>query len=107
MTADVNNPADGDAVVLTCTTSTSDITNYEFFRGATSLVNASSNQHTVNSAAIGTDDDSYTCVTSIDTVSSDASSPHVISCKSGLENNLHETDKSLGDTLVIRVSQHS
>ena len=84
LTADVSNPTDGDTVVLTCTTSTSDITNYEFFRGATSLVSASSNQHTVSSAAIGTDDDSYTCVASIDTVDSDASSGYVISCKSEL-----------------------
>ena len=84
MTADVSSPTDGDTIVLTCTTTSSGITSYQFFKGVTSLVSASSNQHTVSSAAIGTDDDSYTCVASIDTVDSDASTAYVISCKSEL-----------------------
>ena len=84
LTSDVRDPTDGDTIVLTCTTTSSGITNYEFFRGRTSLVKTSSNQYTVSSAAIGKDDDSYTCVASIDTVASDASSAHVISCKSDL-----------------------
>ena len=90
LTADVSSPTDGDTIVLTCTTTSSGITSYQFFKGVTSLVSASSNQHTVSSAAIGSDDGSYTCVASIDTVASDASSAHVISCKWELAFNLFE-----------------
>ena len=45
-------------------------------------VTTSSNQLTVSSAAIGKDDGWYRCVAYIDTVNSDASKAHVISCKS-------------------------
>ena len=82
LTADVRSPTEGDTIVLTCTTTSSGITKYEFFRGRTSLVKTSSNKYTVSSAAIGKDDDSYTCVAYKDTVGSDASKAHVISCKS-------------------------
>ena len=82
LTADVRSPTEGDSIVLTCTTTSSGVTNYEFFRGRTSLVKTSSNKYTVSSAAIGKDDDSYTCVAYKDTVASDASKAHVISCKS-------------------------
>ena len=81
LTADVSSPTDGDTIVLTCATTSAGITSYEFFRGTTSLVKSSSNQHTVSGSAIGTDDGSYTCVAFIDTVTSDASIAHLILCK--------------------------
>ena len=75
-------PTDGDTVVLTCSTTSSDVTSYEFFKDTSSLSAASSSsQYTVSSAAIGTDDGSYTCVVYIDTVSSDTSSGYDLTCK--------------------------
>ena len=81
LTSNVSSPTDGDPVELTCSTSLHGITNYEFFRSTTSLGKTSSNQHTVGPAAIGTDDGNYTCVTSNDTVTSDASNVYFLSCK--------------------------
>ena len=81
LTADVSSPTDGDDIVLTCATTTGAITSYEFKRGVTSLATSASNTYSISTATIGTDDDSYTCIAYIDTVASDASSAHVVSCE--------------------------
>ena len=75
-------PTDGDNIVLTCTTSSPGITGYEFYKGETSLGKTTSNTHTIKAAAIGVDDDSYTCVAYLKTIASDVSNVHSISCKS-------------------------
>ena len=83
MTADYeSDPTDGDDIELTCTSSSTGITDYEFFRGETSLVKKTGNKYTIDSAAIGTDEGSYKCVTYIETVASGGSRPLVIECKS-------------------------
>ena len=81
ITADVSSPTDGDNIVLTCATTSSGITSYEFKRGSTSLATSSSTTYTISTATIGTDDDSYTCIASISTVASDPSTAHVVACE--------------------------
>ena len=81
LTADVGSPTDGDSIVLTCTTTSSGVTSYEFFRGSTSLVKSSNNQYTISASAIGTDDGCYICVAFIDGVASHASTANLILCK--------------------------
>jgi len=73
LTTDNSDPTDGDAITLTCTATESAVNNYEFKLGSTSLASGSSSTYSMSSATIGTDDGSYTCIVSIDTVSSAAS----------------------------------
>ena len=81
LTANISAPTDWDTIELTCSTTSGAITSYEFQRGATSLATSASNTYTISTATIGTDDGSYTCIAYIDTVASDASSAHAVSCE--------------------------
>ena len=68
MTANVSSPTDGDDIELTCATTTSGITSYEFKHGSTFLNKSASNTFTINTATVGTDDGRYSCIVYIDTV---------------------------------------
>ena len=82
LTPDLASPTDGDDIVLTCSSTSSDITSYEFFKDGTSLAAAaSSNEYTISAATIDTHDGDYTCIASIDTVASDASSTLGVQCE--------------------------
>ena len=81
LTTDNSDPTDGDAITLTCTAVEAAVNNYEFKLGSTSLASGSSSTYSMSSATIGTDDGSYTCIASIDTVASDASSALSVACE--------------------------
>ena len=79
ITRDVNNPTEGDDIVLTCSSITSGVTAYEFKRGPMKLVKSSSATYKISNAQIGKDDGSYTCIAYIGAKYSAASQPTVIS----------------------------
>ena len=81
LTTDNSDPTDGDAITLTCTAVEAAVNSYEFKLGSTSLASGSSSTYSMSSATIGTDDGSYTCIASIDTVASDASSALSVACE--------------------------
>jgi len=81
LTTSNSNPTDGDAITLTCTATEAAVNNYEFKRGSTTVTSGSANTLAISSATIGADDGSYTCIVSIDTVSSDASIALAVQCE--------------------------
>ena len=78
LTTTNSDPTDGDAITLTCTAVEAAVNNYEFKLGSTSLASGSSSTYSISTATIGANDGSYTCIVSIDTVASDASSAVVV-----------------------------
>ena len=81
LTSDVANPFDMDDIVLTCNTTTSGITSYEFTHLGVSLVNKSSNTHEIPMALIDTNDGSYTCRAFYGSVASEQSSVFNLACE--------------------------
>ena len=81
VTADKSNPSRGDDIILTCRTSTQGIDTYEFRREGATIATSSSNIYIINAAAIGTDDGTYTCIASINTVASDSSIGYTVTSK--------------------------
>ena len=80
--ADSASPTDGDNVILTCTTTTTGITDYEFKKGSRSLTKEASATYTISAAAIGSDDGTYTCIAYIHTVTSIESATYNLKCES-------------------------
>ena len=76
LTSSNSDPTDGDSITLTCTATEAAVDGYEFKLDGATVTSGSSNTLLIGSgtATIGTHDGSYTCIASIDTVSSDASS---------------------------------
>ena len=84
LTPNVKFPKDGDAVVLTCSSSTPGVSKYKFLKDGVPLFTAASNTYTINSAELGQSEHHvgvYTCVVYIDTVASQQSKPHVVTCR--------------------------
>ena len=74
-------PTDGDAITLTCTAAEAAVDGYEFLLDGSSVVVQAGNTLSIAAAAIGTDDGIYTCIASIDTVSSDPSAGLNVQCE--------------------------
>ena len=82
LVADIQNPTDGDVITLTCSSTTSGVTKYEFLKENVVIHSGPNAFRVIGPAVIGTDDKSYTCIAYIDNIASDTSDPHVISRKS-------------------------
>ena len=81
MDANDTTPNDGAAIDLTCMTTTTGISIYEFKRGTTLVAKTSSATYTIPSAIIGSHNGDYTCIAYIDTVASDPSNIHGVACE--------------------------
>ena len=80
--ADSASPTDGDNIILTCTTTTTGITDYEFKKGSRSLTKEASATYTISAAAMGIHDGTYTCIAYVHTVASTESVPFTLRCES-------------------------
>ena len=80
-------PTDGDSVTLNCATSTNGITRYSFLKAGVSVSTTASNTYVMNTAAIDSDDGSYTCIVFIGTVASPASTALDVFCEFCWESN--------------------
>ena len=76
-----NEPEEGDDIVLTCSCSSSGVTEYEFKRGSISLEKSPSATYTIRNAKIGNDDGIYTCIAYILAEPSISSDAHDLKCK--------------------------
>ena len=81
LTSSVADPTDGDAITLTCATTSTGITQYEFLLDGSSVSASASDTLAIGAATIGTNDGSYTCIASIDTVASDPSVALAVGCE--------------------------
>ena len=81
LTADKDYPSEGDDVILTCTTPTTEVTSYEFLYGVTSLAVSANNTFTIRSAMNGTHDGTYMCTAAIYSIKSNTSNDFVLHCK--------------------------
>ena len=81
VSSDLSDPTDGQDVTLFCTTTTSEVNSYEFFKDGNSLSSGSNNTLLISSATIDTHDGVYTCVAYIDTVASESSDLFYIQCE--------------------------
>ena len=79
ITRDVNNPTEGDDIVLTCSSISKGVTAYEFKRGPMKLAKSWSKSYKISNAQIGKDDGSFTCIAYIGAQYSAASHATVIS----------------------------
>ena len=74
LTTSNSNPTDGEAIDLTCTSSSAGVNLYQFFRDGQAVgASQSSGTLSISTATIDTHDGSYTCTASINTVTSDES----------------------------------
>ena len=78
-----NQPEEGDDIVLTCSCSSSGVTEYEFMHGSTSLEKSPSATYTIRDAKLGSDDEIYTCIAYILAEPSIPSDPESLTCKFG------------------------
>ena len=81
LTSNNNNPVDGDSVTLSCQTTSSGVTQYEFRRNGFSLTTSVINTLVISTATIGVDDGSYTCITYINDILSDESNAYFLACE--------------------------
>ena len=78
LTPSVKEPTVGDSVILTCTSATSGITSYQFFKDNAQkafYTTSVGNSHTIASTNLATQDANYTCKAFIDSVGSVFSDP--------------------------------
>lgn len=75
-------PTDGDSITLTCNTTTTGVTNYEFRKGSQVVANQLLNTHTIDPATIDAHDGNYSCIAFVDSVASPPSDPNSVTCKS-------------------------
>ena len=80
LSSDLSEPTDGQDITLTCTTTTSEVNSYEFFKYGI-LLSSGSNNTLISSATVDTHDGIYTCVVYIDTVASESSMVFAVECK--------------------------
>ena len=75
-------PADGDKIVLTCTTTTPGVTSYEFRYNGSMIVNSASSIYEIAIATYPLDEGSYSCIAYLDGVASEESAPYTLTCES-------------------------
>ena len=80
LTGQLSRSDNGD-VELTCSTTSSDVTGFHFYRGSTLLTAGPSNTFLVSFADISSQNGSYICLVAIDTVISDLSNGFVCKCR--------------------------